>query len=65
MSTLQSKNEKETRPKNYQLWTDYGSEGWKLKEFETFTDCVVYLQENNSGFKTMITKLANDENYYR
>ena len=52
----------EKEEKQYQVWVDYGSEGWHLDEFNTFTECVDFIKEGRSC-RTKITKRVEDESY--
>ena len=53
----------EKKEKRFQVWKDYGCEGWHYEEFDTFTDCIEYMKTDNSGVNMRITKTVEDEQY--
>lgn len=56
------KNEIERK---YQVWKDYGSEGWEPIGFDTFTECVDFIKNDSSGVKYKITKSIKEESYFK
>jgi len=49
--------------KEFQVWKNYGSEGWGVEEFNTFEECVDYIGSCASGVEMRITKLVGEQIY--